>query len=717
MTTTEMLDQAPITMPALTSLLNPRSIAVVGASPKPGSFGGAVLTNLATHFNGKIFPVNPQYNELDGYRCYASLADVPEQIDCVGIAVPAPRVEEVLMQAVECGIRSAIVFSSGFSEIGTAEGAALQKKVAAIARRHDIRILGPNCTGIVNVRSGAACNILPSIRHLPLVKGNVGLVGQSGALGYVVFQAMHRGVGFSHLISTGNSCDVDIADLIDYLVDDPDTHAIASIFESIPDGKRLRRALERAFAAGKPVVIHKLGVTASGRQAALSHSGMLAGDAASYKALFERTGVIEVDNFEALLETALFFSRAGLPKGDAIGIISGSGGSVVMAADKADKHGLALPAPSQSTRQRLQQRLPAFASIANPADITAESIRDETLYGECVSIFADDPSFASVAILMPSAHGQAAITRAEGLDALAARSSKPLSLVWINEWYEGIGSRVYDSSQNLSMFRSLDRCMAAYRLWFDYDRRRKAAALPQTRQSAPTAAHAARQYLQSFAAGSTLTESESKQLFQIYGIPGATEVLCTSREQAVAAAAELGFPVVAKIQSVDIPHKSDIGGVKLHLKDGAAVGEAYDLIMSAVAAASPDARIDGVSIQSMIPPGVEMIIGAKQDPQFGPMVVYGFGGVLVEVMKDVAVSLAPATAAEVRHALDQLRLRPLLDGVRGAAPCDIEHYVNLVVRASELIADLSDQIAEIDINPVILHEQKGTAADGLVLLN
>ena len=703
------------TASALKALLDPQSIAIVGASPKPGSFGGAVLTNLATHFQGKVFPVNPQYEQLGEYRCYASLSDLPERPDCVGIAVPADRVENVLLQAADAGIPSAIVFSSGFAEIGTQVGAALQRRVAEIARDRGIRVLGPNCTGIVNVRSGAGCNILPSVKHLPMVAGDIGLVGQSGALGYVVFQAMHRGVGFSHLISTGNSCDLDIADLIDYLVDDPHTRAIASVFESVPDGRRLRAALDRAFQAGKPVVVYKIGVTASGQKAALSHSGMLAGDAAAYRALFERTGAIQVDNFEALLETAVFFSRAGLPSSSAIGVISGSGGSVVMAADKADRHKVPLPAPAPATVEALSRRLPAFASIANPADITAESIRDDRMYGECVEIFAEDPSFAGVVILMPSAHGEAAITRAEGLDELAARIEKPLSLVWMNEWYEGIGSRVYDASRNLAVFRSLDRCMHAHRLWFDYARRRAALAT-RAGMPIPTAAReAARQYVASFAAGSTLTERQAKTLFGFYGIEGVPDILCGTREEAMTAARQMGFPVVAKVEAAEIRHKSDIGGVRLNLADAEAVGQAYDQIQQAVGKLHISDTINGVSIQKMVPAGVEMIIGARQDPQFGALVVFGFGGTLVEVLHDVAVGLAPISPDEVRHALDGLRLRPLLDGVRGNPPCDIDYFVEQVVRASELIADLADVVSEIDINPLILHAREGIVVDGLVV--
>ena len=703
-------------------MLDPQTIAIVGASPKPGSFGGAVLANLAQHFKGKVFPVNPQYQEINGYPCFPSLRELPERPDCVGIAVPSDKVETVLLQAAECGIASAIVFSSGFSEIGSDEGTQRQARITQLAESRGIRVLGPNCTGIVNVRSGASCNILPSVKFLPMVPGHVGLVGQSGALGYVIFQAMHRGVGFSHLISTGNSCDVDIADLIDYLIDDPDTKVIASIFESVPDGKRLQTVLQRAFDVGKPVVVYKIGVTASGQKAALSHSGMLAGDAATYSALFRRTGTIQVESFEALLETAVFFSRAGLAPAEAdlraIGVISGSGGSVVMAADKADTHGLVLPAAAKATVEALSARLPSFATIANPADITAESIRDEGMYEECVRIFADDPGFSAVVILMPSAHGESAIRRAHGISELAGRVRKPLSLVWMNEWYEGIGSRVYDESQTLSMFRSLDRCMNAHRLWFEYGQRRLQAAALQNRSVSlvPQAARdQAKAFIGSFPPGASLTEAQAKQLFRIYGIDCVHEVLCTSADQAVVAANHAGYPVVAKIQAQGVQHKSDIGGVKLSLKCEDDVRRAYEEIIAAGQALCLPNGVEGVSIQKMVSPGVEMIIGARRDPQFGPIVVYGFGGTLVEVFKDVAVSLAPVNPLEVKTSLSCLRLWPLLEGVRGACPSDVEFYAQQVARLSQLASDLIDEIAEIDVNPVVLHASGGVAVDGLVI--
>lgn len=696
---------------ALRPLLDPAAVAIVGASPRPGAFGGNVLTNLVQHYKGGILPINPNYDEIAGLPCYAALRDLPRIPDCLGVAVPAPQVEPVLREAAALGVPGAIIFSSGFAETGTPTGAAMQARLTALAAETGLRIMGPNCTGIVATRTGAACNILPSVKHLPMVPGGIALVGQSGALGYVVFQAMHRGVGFSRLISTGNSCDVDIADLIAFLVEDPETTAIACLFESVPSGPRLLAALEKAFRAGKPVIACKIGVTQAGGRAALSHSGMLAGDAATYEAVFERTGVIRVDAFEGLLETAVFVSRAGRPQAGGVGILSGSGGSVVMAADKAEKHHIRMPPPGAATQEALGQRLPGFATIANPADITAESIRDEAMYGECVEIFARDPAFASVAVLMPSAHGPSAITRAEGLSALAGRLERPLTLVWMNEWYEGIGSAVYDASRTLSVFRSLDRCMEAYRLWFHHDRLRSV--LEARTAHAPDAAlPEARRLLAAHASGAALAERDSKALLALYGVPVAADRLCASAEEAVAAAREIGFPVVAKVEAAAIHHKSDIGGVKLDLRDEDAVAAAYAAIRKAT---EGEPGVTGVTIQPMVKAGVEMLVGARRDPQFGPLVVFGFGGTLVEVMGDVAVRLAPVSPAEVRLALEGLRMRKVLDGVRGNPPCDIDAYCDLVARVSRLVADLGEEVAEIDVNPVILGPTGGIAVDALVV--
>lgn len=672
-----------------------------------------MLRNLKKHFQGPIFPVNPQYAEIEGQRCYASLTALPQVPDCLGIAVAEVLVPDVLRDAAAAGIRQAIIFSAGFADLGDDDGRAKQAEIVALAQQLGIRILGPNCTGVVNVHSGAACNILPSIVDLPMQRGDVAVIGQSGALGYVVLQAMHRGVGFSKLISTGNSSDIDLAELIDYLTTDPQTRSIALLFESVPDGRRLALALQRAFQAGKPVVVYKIGTTGSGKKAALSHSGMLAGDSAAYDAVFYRTGAIQVHAFEALLETAVFFARyaSHVPRAPGIGIISGSGGSVVMAADKADQYRLPLPAPQAHTKAQLAARLPAFAAIANPADVTAESIRDHSMYQECVQIFGSDPQFASVVVLMPSAHGEAAVTRAQAIVELAGRMETPLSLAWMNEWHEGIGSRVYDASTSLAVFRSLDRCMQAHRAWIDYHRRRQ---FLMKRTGAPVADGAGLAPVRAEAGVSTLSERVSKQLLAAAGIRVSQDLCVNTAEEAVAAAERIGYPVVVKVESAHIAHKSDMGGVKLDLRDASAVRAACFAIAAACKEHWPQAGRVAFSVQPMVKPGIEMIIGARIDPQFGPLVVYGFGGIWVEVLKDVAVSQAPVEDEEVREKLGALKLFPLLQGVRGAAPADTEAFVQMVVHLSRFMAANASWIREIDVNPVILHAQGGIAVDALI---
>ncbi len=698
------------------SLIDAKTIAVVGASPKGSSFGGAVVRNLKKHFSGTVIPVNPNYEEIDGLQSYRSLEAIGLPVDCVGIAVPASQVPAVLADAAKANIKFAILFSSGFADLGTDDGRKSQAALVDLARSLGIRILGPNCTGFVNVHTGAACHILPSVVDLPMNKGSIAVIGQSGALGYVILQAMHRGVGFSKVISTGNSSDIDLADVIDYLVRDDSTKSIALVFESVPDGARLISALGRAFVAGKPVVVYKIGTSESGKKAALSHSGMLAGNAAAYNAAFARTGAIQVFNFESLLETAHFFSIYGYikPKSQGVGVISGSGGSVVMAADKADELGVALPQPNAETVTKLSSLLPSFAAIANPADMTAESVKDDSMYAECLKAFAGDDQFASLILLMPSAHGHNAIPRANLIDRAAREMAAPMSLVWINEWHEGVGSRVYDASPNMAVFRSITRCMTAHKLWFDYFDRKQARASQVDEVSAQ--ARRASPNLLLRGRGTTLSERESKEFVATYGVPITRDICVSTVDEAVSAAMAIGFPVVVKVESAAIAHKTEIGGVVLNVLDADQVRSACALIDQACEKHCPDLESYMYSVQEMVPAGIEMIVGGKLDPQVGPMVVYGFGGVFVEVLKDVAVSLAPASRHEIERNLKALKLFPLLEGVRGKKSCDVGAYVDLIVNVSHAIAENQDAIAEIDVNPVILLEDRCVAVDSLVAL-
>src|SRR6266404_3225400 len=362
-------------------LIDPRSVAVIGASETPGSFGSRTLENIRIGYTGKIFPINPRYESIAGLKCYAGLEELPEVPDCVVVIVPKTHVEGLVNRAASMGVGGMIIYSAGFAEVGQPEQVLAQQRMATVARDSGMRILGPNCVGIANVNSMVGLNFMPKFAEMPMVKGPIGLISQSGALGYCVLQAMERGVGFSHYLSPGNSCDADVCDLINYLVEDESTKVIGCMFEGIRDGSRLVEASRRALEADKPLLIYKLATSSISQKSALSHTGTIAGSGQAYKAAFARTGVIEIANWEDMLETAVFLSKAGRPSAKGIGVMASSGGAAVMAADKAEDVGLPLPPTAPETVARLAKLVPDFGSTANPADLTAETLRSVQMYG------------------------------------------------------------------------------------------------------------------------------------------------------------------------------------------------------------------------------------------------------------------------------------------------------------------------------------------------
>ncbi|MCC7485980.1 MAG: CoA-binding protein, partial [Burkholderiales bacterium] len=365
----------------LTRLLRPRSVAVIGASATPGSFGYRTIENCSFGYAGRVYPINPKHGEILGHRCFASVESLPEVPDCVVLSVPAAQTLQTIEQCAALGVGGAVIYSSGFLETGDPERVAQQHRLAQIARASGMRILGPNCIGIMNFVDRVGVSFQPGLSQLPMITGPIGLVVQSGALGFILTQGMQRGLGFSYNVTPGNSCDVDVCDLINFMVEDETTRAIACVFEGIADGARLIEAARRALAAGKPLVACKLGRNELSRRTALSHTGTLTGANAAYEAAFARTGVIQVDDFEAVLETTAFLARAGKPCTHGIGVMSASGGAAVMAADRAGELGVPLPPLAPQTAARLRERMPDFGSSANPCDITAASLRDHTMYG------------------------------------------------------------------------------------------------------------------------------------------------------------------------------------------------------------------------------------------------------------------------------------------------------------------------------------------------
>lgn len=699
----------------LRCLIDPSSVAVIGASETPGSFGLRTLDNIRIGFAGKIFPINPKYGTLAQMTCYASLEDLPEVPDCVVVIVPSKQVVALAERAAAMGVGGMIIYSAGFAEVGDPELVRAQHRLAAIAQSSGMRILGPNCIGMANLRSMIGLNFMPKFHEMPMVRGNIGLISQSGALGYCVLQGMERGIGFSHFLAPGNSCDVDVCDMINYLVEDDATRVIACMFEGVRDGARLLQAARRALEANKPLLIYKMANSEISQRTALSHTGTMAGSGAAYAAAFEGTGVVVIDSWEEMLETAVLFSKSGRPGTDGVGVMASSGGAAVMAADKAEECGLMLPAPTPATSARLARVVPDFGSTANPCDLTAESLKSVAMYGDCIRAFAEDPGFAAVVVPMMSAQKPATVERAEFLSHLADELDKPVCVVWINEWLNGPGSEVYDASPRISMFRSMTRCIKALKLWLDYYPRRDRLLRPAVERLAALDAAAARESLRQAGAARTLSESQSKRILAAYGVSVTREILAGDPAAAVRAAREIGFPVVLKIDSPDIPHKTEAGVVRLNLGDESSVEQAAADLLRIVSALPGQPVINGISVQQMPSKGVEMMIGARRDAQFGALVLCGFGGIDVELTRDVAVALAPVSREQARDMILSLRKAPLLTGFRNMPALDLDALADAVCRVSQAAADLQDAVAEIDVNPYILGVDGGVAVDALVV--
>ncbi len=702
----------------LRRLIDPEIVAVVGASATPGSFGQRTLANLSS-FTGEVFAINPKYGTLLGRPCVPSLADLPRPPDCVVLCVARPAVQGMIEEAGAAGAGGVIVYASGFSETGKPERIAAQEELVRTARRLGVRIAGPNCVGLANTRTRAGMNFMPDYDGMGHRRGPVAIVSQSGALGYAVLQAMARGIGFSHYLAAGNSADVDVADFVAYLADDPDVRSVIACFEGVKDGGRFLDAARRARAAGKALIVYKAGNGEISGKAALSHTGTMVGSHSAYRAAFEAAGAVVADNLEETVELAAFFARSGPPGGRAggrpLGILSTSGGAAVICADKAETHGLALPPLAPETAAKLHEVVPDFGSVANPADLTAEVLKDAGTFAFCLDAFLSDPGYAGYVIPMVFAHPSSSVARAPMVVEAARRTDRPIAIVWMNEWLEGPGTAIFDADAKVSMFRSADRCLAAFRAWFDWHE----AGIPPAaaRRSDPGAAAAARRIIAEAGArgGGPLSESASKRVLAAYGIAVPGEELAADPAAAAAAALRVGFPVAVKVSSPDIAHKTEAGGIRLGLRSAAEVEAAAAAVLASARAYAPDAAIAGVSVQRMVPAGVELAIGSTCDPQFGPLVALGLGGVMVELLGDTAVRLAPATETDVRAMLASLRGRRLLDGFRGAPPVDVGRIVDAVCRLSELAHDLRDVVAEIDVNPLIATADGAVAADALVV--
>jgi acyl-CoA synthetase (NDP forming) len=696
----------------LDRVLNPKSVCIVGASPRIGSFGERVLTNLSG-FGGNIYLVNAKYQAIGDRRCYPGLAALPESPDCVAVVAPREAVEEIVLEAARLRVGGVILYASGYAETRLAERMELQRRLGDIALQSGLKILGPNCLGIANYlrRARISFSDYPAPREMQ--GRSIGIASQSGALSQSLAQAMECGVSISHAFSAGNQADVDVADLVAYLADEPACHAIACVFEGMSHPQRLLEAAQIAWRNGKPLLINKTATGAMGAEAAISHTGSLAGSDNAYRAAFERGGAIVVDEFEGLMEAAVFFAKAPQPKARGIAVLAASGGAGIMAADKAERYGISLPQPSDEVRRILEANIPDFGSARNPCDVTGQVLNNPLSMPACSDALLSDAAYGALIVPQTLAF-EMYKSRLESLAGQSQRHGKITCSVLVSNWLQGPGTLEAERHTHVALFRSMDRCFRTLAAWHHRADSLLRGERKLTRVSDPNASHKAARLIAS-APNDRLTERESKAVLDLYGIQTVPEVCADSSESLTAAAAHLSFPLALKVESPAIAHKTEAGVVALNLRSLSDLRAAYERIMANARAFAPHAAINGVLLQPMVPAGLEVVVGARVDPLLGPLIVAGFGGVLVELLRDSDIELAPINAAEGVAMLRRLKGAPLFDGFRGAPAVNLARLAEILVRVSELAADQKDLVTELDINPIICTGEQMIAVDALIV--
>ncbi|MFZ5760813.1 MAG: acetate--CoA ligase family protein [Thermodesulfobacteriota bacterium] len=677
----------------LESLFSPKSVAVIGASRTPGKVGHDILANLIKGgFTGPIVPVNPATTEVLGLPCHPSLKVYGQPIDLSVIVVPRDHVEAAVRDSLDAGCGGIIIISAGFKETGE-EGAALEFKIAGLCRSRNVRLIGPNCLGLINTAS----NLNASFAGMMPDRGKVAVISQSGALCTAILdQAASRRMGLSTLVSIGNKADISEVDLLKALARDRQTSVIAGYLEDIVSGDDFVKAAEEA-ATAKPVVILKSGTTKAGQRAAASHTGVLAGADTAYGAAFKRSGVIRADTFQELFDFVTAFSMQPLPRGKRVLIITNAGGPGTMVADAVEKIGLEVAELDRTIASGLRQKLPGAASTGNPIDVLGDA--DPARYVAAIEAAqADEAVDAIIVILTPQAMTRPAETARAIVASLDGKKPVLASFMGGKEVMPG---RRELGGAGLPEYDSPERAVAALKAMYDY------AAWKQRPPRIVTRFPVNRRRVERIITRQQRTsrlqlgEVKSKSILDAYGFKIPEGRLATSADEAVEIAKRVGFPTAMKIVSPDVVHKTDLGGVQLNLASADKVRDAYDLMMLRIREKAPEARIKGVYVEEMVDPGLEVIIGMSRDPQFGPMLMFGLGGIFVEVMKDVTFHLAPITSDEAMQMLLATRSYEILKGKRGQQGVDLEAIAGGLQRISQLTTDFP-QIVELDINPFIV---------------
>jgi acetyltransferase len=676
----------------LSRFFTPRSVAIIGASTKPGKVGHDILSNmLSSGFEGAVHPVNPGAEEILGRKCYPSVTEIEDGVDLAVIVVPAAAVLSVLEECGQRQIEAAVVISAGFKEAGP-EGLEREKQLAALAKRLGIRVVGPNCLGVISTSTGINTTFA---RGFP-PRGTVSLMSQSGALATAIIDwSIQRGIGYSKFVSFGNGVDVGVVDLLRVWEDDPETEVIVAYMEGLSDGPEFMR-VARQVSAKKPIIVVKSGGTQAGARAVSSHTGSLAGSEEAYNAAFLQCGVIRAHSVEELFDLAVAFAYQDIPKGPRVGIVTNAGGPGIMATDAVERAGLQLAGLESSTVAELRTQLPEAASFYNPIDVLGDA--EEARYTFAAQTLAADPNVdALIAVVTPQAMTHPTQT-AGGLAQVAGATDKPVLSCFMGGEAMGDATQLLNSRE-VPNYPFPERAVQALRGMVSY--RERLGEPPDELTRFP----AEKDVVQSVfgrARGEgrvNLGEVEARQVLHAYGLRVPESRVAESAEEAARHADEIGYPVVMKIISPDILHKSDIGGVRMSIADRQAAIDSYDLMMLRVGRYAPRAAIRGVFVQEMVGGEREVIVGSTRDPQFGPLVMFGLGGIYVEVLRDVSFRVAPFGERHARDMVEEIRSAPLLRGARGERPCDLDAIVNCLLVVSQMVTDFPE-IVEMDVNPL-----------------
>jgi acetyltransferase len=690
-------------------LFKPKSIAIVGASRNPSKVGHSILKNLITYgYTGKVFPVNPSATTIEGLKTYPSLTDIKDSIELAIISIPATSVPQALRECAQKDVKVAIIISAGFREVGK-EGRILEEQISEIIKDTGLRVLGPNCLGVIDTEYNLNATFAKGMPP----KGRVSFFSQSGALGVAVLDwAVANNVGFSKFISLGNKVDLNETDFIEFLMNDEETDVILGYIEDVVDGKRFIEVARRCTSV-KPIILIKSGGTGAGARAASSHTGALAGSDTAFSAAFRQTGIIRVDGVKELFEIARVFTSGKLPAGNRLLIITNAGGPGIIAADHSEKKGLTLPVLQKSTIEKLRKFLPPSASLYNPIDLIGDATSQR--YKTVLQEVRNSPDIDGILVILTPQAMTDVKEIAEAVIETSNSTDKPVITSFMG------GSTVREAverlmKQSIPNYSYPEEAINAYEKLVRFSVWKKSP--PGEIKRFEVDIEGARRIIEDAKARGIrhLGEDEARECLQCYGFTFPKRALVLEAKAAAREASKIGFPVVMKVSSSDILHKTDVGGVKLGIKNRRDAEKAFLEIISSVKRRVPQARLKGVNIYEMVTDGKEVILGITFDRTFGHMLMFGLGGIYVEILKDVSFRVAPTTEEQIRDMLQEVRSYPILKGIRGEDPVDIEAIVEGLLRLNQLVMDFPE-IQELDINPLMVRKEGAIALDARIILS